>query len=227
MVSAPRYVVEVRPLLEVLLPPACAGCGSTGGPWCAACGASLRSASDPGERFLRADPGIVVGDELELAIAAFAYEDRLRRALARLKYGATPRLAEPLAAAAARHARRLVATIGPVVLVPVPVHVDRLRDRGYNQAALLAGALSRRLQLPVADLLIRQRPTEKQHRLGRAGRLRNLEGAFALAPGQQLLPTVLLVDDILTTSATLEACARVMRAAGCERVGGFAIAREL
>lgn len=215
-------------MLDVLLPPACAGCGSGAGPWCSACGASLRPASDPGERFLHADPGVVVGDELELAIAAFAYEDRLRRGLARLKYGATPRLAAPLAQAAAPHARRLVATIGPVVvLVPVPVHADRLRHRGYNQAALLASALSRRLQLPTADLLVRQRPTEKQHRLNRAARLRNLEGAFAVASGQEPPKAVLLVDDILTTSATLEACARVLRAAGCERVAGFAVAREL
>lgn len=214
-------------LLDLLLPPACAGCGSTGGPWCGACRATLRPASDPEERFLRADPGIVVGDELELAIAAFAYEDRLRRALARLKYGATPRLAAPLADAATQHARRLLRTIGPAVLVPVPVHADRLRDRGYNQAALLATELSRRLEQPIAELLLRQRPTEKQHRLGRAARLRNLEGAFAVASAKRAPKTVLLVDDILTTSATLEACARVLRAAGCDRVAGFAIAREL
>ena len=217
----------MRPFLDVLLPPACAGCGSTNGPWCAVCRDSLRPASDPGERFLRADPGLVVGDELELAIAAFAYEDRLRRALARLKYGATPRLAAPLAEAATKHAKRLLTTIGPATLVPVPVHADRLRDRGYNQAGLLAAELSRRLEQPSAELLVRQRPTEKQHRLNRAARLRNLEGAFAMAPARKPSPTVLLVDDILTTSATLEACARVLRAGGCERVAGFAIAREL
>jgi ComF family protein len=214
-------------LLDLLLPPSCAGCGSTAGPWCAACRATLRPASDPDERFLRADPGIVVGDELELAIAAFAYEDRLRRALARLKSGATPRLAAPLADAATRHARPLLRTIGPAMLVPVPVHAGRLRDRGYNQAALLASELSRRLEQPIAELLLRQRPTEKQHRLGRAARLRNLEGAFAVASAKEAPKTVLLVDDILTTSATLEACARVLRAAGCDRVVGFAIAREL
>lgn len=214
-------------VLDLLLPPACAGCGSASGPWCAACRATLRPASNAGERFLRADPGIVVGDELEVAIAAFAYEDRLRRALARLKYGATPRLAAPLAEAATRHAQRLLTTIGPATLVPVPVHASRLRDRGYNQAALLAAELSRRLEQPTAEPLVRQRPTEKQHRLGRAARLRNLEGAFGMAPGRRPPQTVLLIDDILTTSATLEACARVLRAAGCERVAGFAIAREL
>lgn len=217
----------MRPLLDVLLPPACAGCGSTGAVWCAACGASLRPASDPRERFLRADPGVVVGDELEVAVAAFAYEDRLRRGLARLKYGATPRLAAPLADAAALHGRGLIAVIGPATLVPVPVHADRLRERGYNQASLLATALARRLGVQTADLLVRQRPTEKQHRLNRAARLRNLEGAFALAPGRIPPRNVLLVDDILTTSATLEACAKVLRAAGCERVAGFAIGREL
>jgi ComF family protein len=214
-------------LLDLVLPPACAGCGSASGPWCAECGSSLRPASDPGEWFLRADPGVVVGDALEVAIAAYAYEDRLRRALARLKYGATPRVAAPLAEAAARHAKRLLGAIGPATLVPVPVHPDRLKDRGYNQAALLAAELSTRIGQPAAELLVRQRPTEKQHRLNRMARLRNLEGAFAMALARKPPPTVLLVDDILTTSATLEACARVLRAAGCERVGGFAIAREL
>ena len=217
----------MRRLIDLLLPPACAGCGSAAGPWCTDCAASLRPASVAGDRFLRADPGIVVGDDLELAVAAFAYEDRLRKALARLKYGAMPRMAQPLAIAAAAPCRALGELIGQAALVPIPVHAERLRDRGYNQAALLAGALGRVTGLPVAELLVRQRPTEKQHRLNRAARLRNLEGAFAIAPGQKAPEAVLLVDDILTTSATLEACARVLRAAGCTRVAGFAIAREL
>jgi ComF family protein len=168
----------------------------------------------------------VVGDALELAVAAFAYEHRLRRALARLKYGATPRLARPLARAATPAARSLVTATGTAVLVPVPVHADRMRDRGYNQAALLARSLGQFLRLPTCELLTRQRPTEKQHRLNRVARLRNLEGAFATKAGQ-IPPSVLLVDDILTTSATLEACARVLQDAGCHQVFGFAVAREL
>jgi len=113
------------------------------------------------------------------------------------------------------------------VLVPVPVHRDRLRQRGYNQAALLALELSRITKLSSADVLERRRATTQQHRLDRAARLRNLREAFVLKPGRDPPKVAILVDDILTTSATLEACAAVLRAAGTERVLGFAIAREV
>ena len=173
------------------------------------------------------DPAVVVGDELEVAVAAFAYEGALRRVLSRLKYGGGARLAEPLAECSAPILHPFLEDHRDAVLVPVPVHVERLRQRGYNQAALLARRLAPWVGLPTADLLARLRPTSQQHRLNRAQRLRNLRGAFALRAGARAPPRVVLVDDILTTSATLEACAGVLRAAGAERVVGVAIAREI
>ena len=162
-----------------------------------------------------------------MALAAFAYEGTLRRVLQRLKYGGAARLAGPLAVAALPALRQVASLVGPAPLVPVPVHRDRLRERGYNQAALLAHALSQRAGLPVADLLQRERSTVKQHQLDRAGRLRNLRAAFSATPGTRAPAAVILVDDILTTSATLEACAMVLRAGGVRRVCGLAIAREV
>jgi ComF family protein len=173
------------------------------------------------------DPAVVVGDELEVAVAAFAYDGVLRRVLSRLKYGGAARLAEPLSESAAPILHPFLADHRDAVLVPVPVHVERLRQRGYNQAALLARHLVPWVGLPTADLLARLRPTSQQHRLNRAQRLRNLRGAFALRAAARAPPRVVLVDDILTTSATLEACAGVLRAAGAERVVGVAIAREI
>jgi ComF family protein len=214
-------------LVDLFLPPACAGCGGYGADLCRSCLGALRPASRPGDRFLAADPGVVVGDELELAVAAFAYEGALRRALSRLKYGGAARLAHPLAHAALPTLQRVLLLTGPAHLTPVPVHAERLRSRGYNQAALLAAAMARLTRTPVADLLVRRRPTTQQHRLDRAARLRNLRDAFALQPEARPPPTVVLVDDILTTSATLEACAAVLRARGSVRVVGLAVAREI
>jgi ComF family protein len=214
-------------LIDVLLPPSCAGCGRYGSLLCDACRASFRSASPAAVTFVQADPAIVVGEALTLAVAAFRYEGRLRRALQRLKYGGSARLADPLAAAALPALHRLLALTGPLPLVPIPVHAVRRRERGYNQAALLARSLSRRTGLAAYELLTRELATTKQHQLDRAGRLRNLRGAFAVMRGARPPPAVILVDDILTTSATLETCARTLRAAGAEEVYGFALAREI
>jgi predicted amidophosphoribosyltransferase len=107
------------------------------------------------------------------------------------------------------------------------VHAARERQRGYNQAALLARALGAGAGLPVLDVLERRRSTIRQHGLGKAARLHNLRGAFTLRSGSRAPPQAILVDDILTTSATLEACAQVLRAAGAGVVYGFAIAREV
>jgi ComF family protein len=109
----------------------------------------------------------------------------------------------------------------------VPVHPARQRERGYNQAELIALALARHARLAVCDPLVRTRETTKQHKLDRAGRLRNLQGAFAPRPGSRVPQRVILVDDILTTSATLEACASVLREAGAKEVFGFTLAREV
>ena len=215
-------------LIDVLLPPSCAGCGRYGSLLCDACRASFRSASPAAVTFLHADPSVVVGEALTLAVAAFRYEAAVRGALQRLKYGSSARMARPLALDALPAFRRLLEVSGPLPIVPVPVHPDRRRERGYNQAALLAGWLGRAALLPVADVLMRGRATTKQHHLDRAGRLRNLRGAFHLADGvARPPPAAILVDDILTTSATLEACAGVLRDAGCREVYGFAVAREV
>jgi ComF family protein len=169
----------------------------------------------------------VVGDALEVGVAAFAYEGSLRRALARLKYGGAPKVAVPLALLAAPRLGALDALAKDAWLVPVPVHAERLRQRGYNQAASLAAALARHRDRRVADILVRERATTQQHRLDRAARLRNLRDAFSLRSGALPPPVAILVDDILTTSATFEACAGVLREGGASRVLGFAIAREV
>jgi ComF family protein len=215
-------------LLELLLPPACAGCGRYGELFCARCRRTLRAARTPDDRFSAADPGIVVGEMLELAMAAFVHEGAMRRALQRLKYGGAARLAACLADLSQPAFVDLLHLGDHLPLVvPVPVHPDRLRQRGYNQAALLARELAAWNGVSMAESLVRVRPTTRQHGLGRAARLHNLRSAFGPRDPPPAGRTVVLVDDILTTSATLEACAEVLRASGATRVLGFAVAREV
>ena len=214
-------------LLELLLPPACAACGRSGALLCSGCLEGFAAPSRRADTFLAADAGVVVGDALAIAVAVFAYDGPTRRALAALKYTGAARLAPSLAAVAEPALRRLLRISGPVTLVPVPLHLERRRARGFNQAELLARELARRVGMRMADPLRRVRPTTKQHRLNRAARLENLRNAFIVRGGAEVQRAALLVDDIVTTTATLEACASVLREAGCETVYGFALAREV
>ena len=215
-------------VLDLVLPPACGACGGFGHVLCPRCRGSFRPATDPATRFLAADPGVVIGTQFRAARAAFVYEGAVRRALQKLKYGGVARLAVPLADAALPTLAEVLRESGPAMLVPVPVHPARQRERGYNQAALLADRLARRTGLPQRELLARTRPTVKQHTLDRAARLRNLASAFALRSSLAVAPeVVVIVDDIMTTSATLETCASVLRGAGVREVYGLAVAREV
>jgi ComF family protein len=212
-------------LLDLLLPPACAGCGRPGALLCRECRATFDAPSDPDDRFLAPDAGVVIGDALRLCAAAFAYDGPLRAALAALKYKGVSRLAPILAESAAPTLAYLLTISGPASLVPVPLHPERQRARGYNQAALFARSLGKHCGAPSVSPLARVRPTAKQHGLNRVARLHNLRDAFSIVSRPP--PIVIVVDDIVTTAATLEACALRLRDAGCEAVYGFAAAREV
>jgi ComF family protein len=113
------------------------------------------------------------------------------------------------------------------LLVPVPLHPRRLRERGFNQSALLAAELGRRTARPMlADALVRRRDTAPQAGLTAAARRRNVRDAFAVARrGSVAGRVVTLVDDVFTTGATALACARVLRGAGAREVRLVTIAR--
>ncbi|MEO7251264.1 MAG: ComF family protein [Arenimonas sp.] len=116
----------------------------------------------------------------------------------------------------------------PSLLIPVPLHCSRLRQRGYDQALELARILARESGLPVsANRLLRRRATQAQTELGASARERNVRGAFALRPGPALPAHVALVDDVMTTGATLAECANVLLAAGVQRVDVWTVARAI
>lgn len=156
-----------------------------------------------------------------------AYSGPARAALHALKYDGELRLVEPLAEQlAARWAR---AGVGGDVLVPVPVHAARLRQRGFDQAELLARAAGRKLNLPVAQALERAAKTAAQHALSRRARAANVGGAFVVRPAARRAVAgrwVVLVDDVVTTGATFSGCAQALYAAGATAVSAIALARE-
>jgi len=158
-----------------------------------------------------------------------AYTPRVSRAILLLKYG-------NVAPIGAWFARRLAGLIerepqdfAVDAVVPVPLDRGRLRERGYNQAELIAKPLARMLRIPFRSyLLVRTRPRPNQLRLTRRERWETVRGAYATHETAQVDNLrVLLVDDVFTTGATLDACARALKGAGAARVVGLTVARAL
>jgi ComF family protein len=159
-------------------------------------------------------------------LAAFRYGFPLDRLLPRFKFHADL-AAGRLVAQLLGDALIAAAADRPDAVVPLPLHRSRLRERGYDQALELARPLARRLGVPLrADGLRRIRATAAQTGLHAGERRRNLRGAFAVA-GAALPPHVALVDDVMTTGATLAEAAGALRAAGVARVDVWVVARAL
>ncbi|HUI73951.1 MAG TPA: ComF family protein [Candidatus Acidoferrum sp.] len=157
------------------------------------------------------------------------YENAVVRAILLLKFERI----EPLGWWFARRLAQIVAEQGESfaadVVVPVPLHRDRERERGYNQAEMLSKPLAKILGLPHRGvLLMRTKPRPNKHILTLEERWEAVRGAFATRPGSQVdNQRVLLVDDVMTTGATLDACAKALREAGAKAVLGLTVARAV
>ena len=193
---------------------ACACCAI---PLPAATGATTAAAAQHCGECLRKPPPV------QATCAAFVYAAPLDRLLPRFKFHhdlAAGRLLAQLMAQSCAGVER------PRALLPVPLHRARLRSRGYDQALELARPLARALDIPLlTDALVRTRATAPQSELDAARRSRNLRGAFATVAGRRLPSHVALVDDVMTTGATLHASARALHRAGVARVDAWVCAR--
>lgn len=227
---APCRICE-KPLLTASRLPICRDCLDSlreiSGPLCAACGRPFISpvageVSQPLCGYCRR--GLY---HFDLARSYGAYDNAMVRAITLLKYSAVTPLGHWFAARLAELVARQPELFAADVVVPVPLHPTRLRERGYNQAELIARPLARRLRLPCRSfLLVRTRPRPDKLKLTRHERWETVRGAYATRHGVRVDNLrVLLVDDVFTSGATLDSCARALRAAGVARVAGLTVAR--
>lgn len=220
----------LKTVLDIVFPPVCLLCGERalkkgfcegcGGliekeritsPICTVCGmpfTSSRGIDHPCARCVEEPPSF------SAARSAFVFEGKVLDAIHKLKYGGDTSFAAPLASLASGS----IGGHSPCVVVPVPLHTGRLRERGFNQSLLIARELSRIISLPlIYNRLKRTRDTGQQVGLKALERKKNVSGAFTLVePGSFKGKKVLLVDDVVTTGATLNECSKVLKRAGAE-----------
>ncbi len=203
-------------LLRLFFPERCAGCQCWGALFCTTCQQQLTPYTTP---------LLVHSAALNAVSIGYVFEGRLRAAIHTLKYHRRRAMAAPLATLLSRQVRMDSAGVD-AVLMGVPLHPRREAERGFNQAHELAAGVATAVGVPVMrGALVRVRDTGQQARLTARERRTNMDGAFRWQ-GRQTPRSVILIDDVVTTGATFEACAVALRAAGVQRVYGAALARS-
>ncbi len=232
--------------LNALFPPRCGGCGQfSGALFCEHCAPQLHPILEPCcERCGQPFDALAFGADIcarcrahppafERARAAWLFDGPARDTIHKFKYNRRFALASRLARAmeSAPATRAMLQAWQPHCLVPVALHSSRARARGFNQSALLARELGALFDLPAHDLLRRNRRTPPQVGLNLKDRRQNVRQAFEINPNLWRKydldgARILLIDDVFTTGATLNECARVLVKAGASAVGALTIARQ-
>lgn len=222
-------------VLDLLFPPRCVGCGASGSFLCSQCQSALPHLSPPlcAKCGKSLSSGTLCYDcenhpkEIEGIRSLFPFDRVMRQAILQFKYQNVKALAAPLAQLMGEYlsAHPLPAD----TLVPVPLHPRRLRERGYNQSSLLARELAKLASLPIVEgALLRLKNTPPQTRTNSAeDRQSNVAGAFTCRDQRVEGRRILLIDDVCTSGATLDACATALKAAGATSVWGLTLAREV
>lgn len=187
-------------------------------PWCMRCGRKVRE----GEEYC--GECVEKKRSFDRGRALYEYESAAE-AIYRFKYAGRREYADFFAEQIEEYLGEFIRGVRPDGLVPVPLHRGRQASRGYNQAALLAEALGRRMNIPVySKMLLRVRKTVPQKKLNAQERQNNLKKAFIMGRNDVKLKTIVVIDDIFTTGATIDEAARTLRDAGVEKVGFVTLA---
>ncbi len=220
--------------IDLLFPPACGGCGQTGQRWCSNCQSAVSTLSHPlceicGLPLTRSGlcPECKASPpDFETLRSWLVFDGPIRQALHRLKYRRDLGLADALAKPMSEWAARL--NWQADLILPVPLGEKRYSERGYNQVALVAWPLAMRLGWRYdPQALTRSRETRSQVGLSALERRENVDGAFRADPRRVEGRSVIVMDDVATTGATLSACAQALQKAGAKRVYALTIARAL
>lgn len=218
--------------INILFPPRCGGCRQPGSLWCETCQSGVVAVHAPicemcGQPYV--STGLcsscrVQPLQIELIRSAALFHGPLRQAIHRFKYERLSGLAEPLGKLLVDYWQAL--GLWADWLIPVPLHPARERERGYNQSALLARQVACATGIPLLEHgLQRTRATAVQMKLNAAQRKQNVAGAFACYEPGVKAKRVVVVDDVCTTGATLDACAAAVLKAGAASVVGLTLAR--
>jgi ComF family protein len=224
-----------RTALDLIFPQWCVGCGREGNLICPSCRQSLLPITPPlCPRCGRPQTGGGLCPDcrdwpaqIDGIRAPFAFQGVIRQAIHEMKYQNLRAMARPLAGML--HDYLAAHPVPGEVLVPVPLHPKRLRERGYNQSGLLARELGKLTGQPVVDdCLLRRRHTPPQARTASLSeRQSHVADAFACRDGRLQGKLVLLIDDVATSGATLNACATALKAAGAAPVWGLVVAKDI
>jgi ComF family protein len=197
-------------------------------PFCGVCGYAFPSKAISGETALCGACRRSLY-RFDVARAWAPFQDSVKEIIHQLKYGCHASLARPLAVRLASTYEAQRQRLRADWLIPVPLHPTRKRERGFNQSGEIARHFSRIVGIPVAQYwLLRTRPTKVQAGLTRRERRHNVSGAFAMSKHADVRGrTVLVIDDVFTTGATLNECARILRQSGAARIAVLTVARVI
>lgn len=216
--------------LDFLFPRRCVECGALGSYVCRKCIKGIKIIPSPicpvcGKQAVggKTHPGCLKVWGLDGLVAACRYEAVAKKLVRKLKYKQVKDVGKVIGDILASRIWKF--ELPPeVILVPVPLHSSRKRERGFNQAKFIARDLGRRFSVRIENSLSRSRKTQSQVKLSRTGRIANVRGAFKVTSNVQIRgKNIVLVDDVYTSGATMNECAKVLKKAGAKSVWGMVL----